>query len=545
MKEKILFGVITAILVFSMFAGLKLATSQVANSMALNPEELIVDPPPYGAEGWFFLYPINISTTYNVYAWEAILLWNPDVLRLSLETPVVWGNFMTGAPVHNEVKRLGESGVQLSQNFETDYNVTGEGVLVSLNFTFVLPGATAVEFLESIILDPDLTAIELTAFDGRVKSNLPRPLFTWSTADGRNPLPQHSIYDGGDTIVHGDVVTFNASLSYDVCNLYWDGIAYVPDANYPDIVYYRWEFGDGTFEEGADKAVVTHTYTSYKKEGWLVNLTVWDSEGEYWSSTWRYGGPASGNTVPMWRDVAVVDIWPSLPPYEMWDEYGEDWYAWWWFDTTDYWIPYVEDPYWDYHLPDSYCDDFGLPHGTTVRQAYYDYDGSAGLWILVTAANYGSVSEKVTINLYAIRMSQKLGFTPNPVGEPFWNPKLEQEVIKIASWTKTIDAGKGTGWGCLAIWLPPKNGFYTFFATVESASNSVTDDKDKTNNYFLMPATFTNIAKWRSSDLTLQKEGTYARYIMDVTGDNLVGSTEFAILGNKYIYNKRWNVYTP
>jgi hypothetical protein len=532
MKSKILFTILAATIMLSLFAGLNNTQAQGYGSMALNPVEKVYDP-HYGTQGDFFLWELDIDTSVQVSAWEAYLWWNPAVLRISVEKPVVWGTFMSGAPVGGVAQPVGAGAIKLGQYFTEEHTVTGSGVLAYLNFTFVLPGATTVEFGYALVFDNDLNTYELTGVDGRIKSNRPYPAFTWSTADGRNPLPPHTIKDGGDSIVHYDEVTFNASASFDVSNLVWDGTAWVPDAGYPDIVYYRWEFGDGGVVEGSDKVTVTHVYPGYNKDGWLVNLTVWDSEGDYWSTTWRYGGPDPANTVPMWRDVAVVDIWPSLPPYHLWDEEGVDWYAWWWFDTVDYWIPNINDAYWDYHLPDSFCDDFGIPHNTTVREF------GAPLWILVTACNYGSVDERVTIKLYAAYMNQKLDFLAGPV----WIPKMDQNVYLIDTFTTTLKAGRGSGWSLITLWMPPKDGFYVFFATIEPASGAVVEDQDPTNNYFVMPATFTTTAAWDKTTLTLVKEPIFAKYLADICATGKIGAKDLGVLVNRQIYGKFW--YNP
>lgn len=530
MKSKILFVVMAATVLLSIFSGLK-PVGAVTEGMALNPTEMVVDP-PCGTQGWFFLWELNISTSSSVSAWEAMLYWDPAVLRVSLETPAVFGNFMTGAPVENYTQRIGEVSLRLGQAFTQNYTVSGSGILVYLNFTFVIPAATEVEFLEAVVWDNSLNPTDLLpgSVSGRIKSNRPHPVFTWSTADGRNPLPNSTIWNGGDKIVYYDVVTFDASGSYDVSNQIWNGTHWVPGTGFPDIVNYRWEFGDGEFAEGSNLVTVTHIYQDYSFEGYLVNLTVWDSENDAWSTTWRYGGPDPANTVPMWRDVAVVDIWSSLPPYYMWDELGVDWWAWWWFDTTDYWIPNLKDPYWNYTLPDTFCDYFGLPYGATLK------DFRAPLWILVTACNYGSVDERVTIKLYAARLDVK-----GDIGAP-WLVKWKGDIYLIDEWKKTLKAGKGSGWSLLTFWMPPKDGFYIFFATIEPASDAVVEDQDPSNNIFVMPSLFTTTAAWDSTALKLVKEQSYMRYLVDFTGDGRVTAKDFAILGSGVIYGKWWHL---
>ena len=536
MKNKILFTLMTATIMLSVFAGLNLVKAPDYGYMALNPTEKIYDP-AYGTQGDFFQWEVNISTSVSVSAWEAYLYWDPSVLRSSPDFPVVWGTFMSGAPVQGYARRIGENAIQFGQYFTTQHTVTGTGTLAWLNMTFLLPGATTVNFLYATVWDDNLNEYTLSFYNGRIKSNRPHPTFTWSTADGRNPLPQHTIYDGGDSITWSDTVTFNASGSFDVSNLVWSGSAWVPGAGYPDIVKYRWEFGDGAFDEGADKITTTHVYSGYNKDGWLVNLTVWDSEGDYWSTTWRYGGPDPANTVPMWRDVAIVDIWPSLPPYDVYDEDGTDWYSYWLFDTTDYWIPNLNDPYWNYHLPPSYCDDMGVPENITVKQAWEDY-GLPPLYILVTACNYGSVNEKVTVKLYAAHIDVKV---KRQAGA--WVRVTAQDVYLIDTFTKTLNAGSGSSWSLMTLWMPPKDGFYVLFATIEPANNAVMADQDPSNNYYVMPALFSTTAAWNSTARTLVKEQSFARYVVDIDGSGKIDGTDFSVLANKAIFGKFW--YTP
>lgn len=501
MKRKILFVVMTAMLLCSVFVGLKLAKSQIANSMAMDPADKVVNP-PYGSTSYYWLYPINISTTYAVSMWEAFLYWDPAVIRVSVETPAVWGDFLAGTSPQGYTS-ITENSIKLGRySTVKDATDTGDGVLASINFTFVLPAATAVTFLEAVVYDNDMVVYDLlgNSADGAVRSDRPHPVFTWTTIDGLNPLPNHTITDGGDSITHYDVVSFNASESY------------------PSITNYRWEFGDGVVEEGAGKVTTTHIYQDYNKAGWLVNLTVW-SGSEYWSTTWCPAGSAPTDTVPMYRDVSVVDIWPSLCPYEYYDEYGLDWWAWWFFDSTDYWIPYNEDPYWDYTLPDSFCTDFGIASGSTVR------DFGLYIWILVTATNLGSVPEDVKIDLYAVYSELDLGFKAGPV----WIPDIDENVILVDSFTTTIGPDAGTGWGLSTLWTPPKNGFYVFFATVSAADNAIIHDADWSNNYFMMPETLTNTAKWDSTGLSLDKGDVFAGYICDLNGDGIVSAADFTI----------------
>jgi len=372
--KKILFAAMAAIIVCGMFAGLNIMTvrSAIANGMAMNPTELVYDP-PYGGP-LTFDYPINITATpISVSAWQAKLLWNPAILRA---LGVVWGTFMgAGATYDSYTVSSGGEYIILGQSYKSNVNSTGSGWLANVTFTFVLPGATFVNFQEAKVWNDTLYEFSLlgNSYSGRVKSDRPHPVFSWKTDDGMNPLPAKNstytpptrsigtgqIYDGGRLVqVPGSatIVHFNASASYDVSHMTWNGSAYnlVGGAG---LATYAWDFGDGGTGTGI---TVDHQYLAYNKTGWLVTLNVTDDDGVYWMSTWRYQGPDPSNTVPMWRDVGVVDIWPSLAPYYSWDKGNhnpaDDWWNAWSYDSTDFWLPNTADRYWNYNLSDSFCD---------------------------------------------------------------------------------------------------------------------------------------------------------------------------------------------
>lgn len=663
--KKILFATMAALMICSMFAGIKTGYSVNANGMAFNPIEKVVDPAMDGSD-LTFLYEVVINTSYLISAWEAKLLWDPAVLRC---LDIVWGPFMTdgGTIIGKEITNTstfssGGESVQFGQNFAVQHTVHGTGTLAWVNFTFVLPGVTQVWFLISRVWDDALNEYNLlpptgTTVHGRVRSNRPHPSFTWKTDDGRNPCPKHYVADQGDSLIDYDVVHFNASASYDVGNVYWDGSAWARNMTapaYPDIVEYMWKFADGftsndirldptyppyaynsvvrlgdadvgaplvkfkSFEmyndtdgsksytigdlicndtnadgkfnltkgdfviypplapppaEGSTLKAFTqyeehmenyavdgyyqageyiykdmqykdttwvdpgygvvscgsmttdHVYSGYNKAGWIVELIVFDSEGEYWSTYWRFGGSYPTDKVPMYRDLAIVDIWPSLPPYQNYQLYDDDWWSYWFFDSTDFWIPYAWDAYYNYELTPSYCSDMEMPEGTTVKDGWLDY-GSAGLWVLITGNNFGTVTEKVIVNLYAMCITSKI---TKPSGQPY-TAVLDYSVEQIGTWTKTLAANTGTGWGCYTIWMPPKNGVYILFGTIEAANDASIADQDRSNNYFALPHTFTNLAIWNTTDYSLIKDMTVGKYLCDLNGDGSVGSADLSTL---------------
>jgi hypothetical protein len=542
--KKIMFVLLAAIMFGSMFAYVKQAKA-LSNGMTLDPVELIYNP-PYGGPNDFY-WNLTITTTDNVAGWEATLLWDAAVVRV---IDVTWGNFMTGYPVSGGYI-IGSSAnqIQLGQYFTAPGTVSGSGWLATIHFTFVLPGYTQMFFLESKVWDDATPKNEYnllppggdTEMYCHVLSAVPHPAFIWYTADAINPDPTHSCYDSGRTTTYGTVVYFNASTySYDVGDVYWDSVGKVwaKTGSYPDIVKLLWEYGDGKSDiygtaYGNFSWTSQHTYTAYNKAGWVVNLTVWDTENQYWSSTWRYQGSAPSDIVPMYRDLAIVDIWPSLPPYQNWEEFGDDWGTYWGFDSTDFWIPNVADPYWNYLVD---FPSYGYPAGTTVKTAYQDY-GSEGLYINVVGNNFGSVPEKATINLYALYLEQhvKVGNPPLAV----FNVGVE----KLGTWTKTIASNRGTGLGgCVALWLPAKNGTYLLFATIQPADDTQMHDMDHTNDYMLLSKPLCNVAVWdkvlhgTNPDYAFQLKtnSIFTSFACDLSRNGKVGPEDFALISSNF-----------
>jgi hypothetical protein len=522
LKKKAVIILAVALMLFSASARLNLVHSQ-NNSVMFDPVEKLVDPPMDGSD-LTFIWPLNISTTYEVEAWEVILLWDRAVLRLD---QITFGTFMT-APHDYYIANFtsySSSGnlVRFAQLFTTQYWATGDGVLAWLKFTFVLPGFTTVHILSAQVVTSSVVfeSENLETVNGQLKSDRPYSAFYWRTDDGINPVPAHTVYDAGRSLSAGTVVHFYGNLSYDVGNVYWTGSAWAQDGGYPDIVRYLWQWGDGTPDTDGAAYAVDHVFAAYKKEGYTVNLTVWDSEGDWWSSTWRYGGPEPSNTVPMWRDVAIVDIWPSLPPYYMWDEYGIDWGETWFFDSTDYWLPHTKDPYWNYKVD---FPSYGYPPGETVQSAWQNY-GSEGLYVLVTANNFGSVPEKVRINLYAQFVELNIKIAPPP-------PKAQQNINiqLIGTWTRTLQPNSGSGWNCYTVWMPPDNGTYLFVATIQAADNAAIHDEDYSSNYYLMAQPECNVAVWNNDTNQLMTDSIYVAYKCDVDGNGRVGPEDFAMM---------------
>jgi len=530
--KKAAFVLLTAIMLASMFVAVKQAKA-ISNGMCMNPVQKVVDPPMDGSD-LTFTWDLNISTGTAVSAWEATLLWDPSVLACLGYT---YGTFMTpGTAVGNATPILPQTKViTLGQYYSVQgYTSTGDGVLATIKFTFILPGVTTLYIIEAKIWDDSLNEYNLLpptgdTLNGELSSNRPHPSFTWKTADGINPCPNSTSYDQGRSYPIVTPVTFNGSLSYDVGNVHWSGSAWVKDGGYPDTVAFRWEYGDGYYDYytgGNYSTTTTHAYASYNKAGWLVNMTVWDSEGEWWSTTWRYGGPDPANTVPMWRDIAIVDLWPSLPPYELWDEEGIDWGEYWSFDSVNFWVPNTNDPYWNYKVD---FPSYGYPPNTTVKNATLVAPPGEGLYVLVTANNFGSTPEKVRVTLYAIYLRPSLKIAPPPPKAMF-----ATSVEKIGQWSNTLQPGTGTGWNDYTVWIPSKNGTYLLFATIEAAQDTEVHDCDLTNNYMLLSTPICSEAVWDKATLTLKTDSIFTQYLCDITGNGKVGPEDFSLLSANF-----------
>jgi hypothetical protein len=721
MNNKTLYAaIITALMMCSIFAAVKIGTvnSAITNGMAMNPTINNVTLLADGSD-LTFGYDINITTTVtNITAWEARLYWDPAVIRA---LSVAWGTFMTGGDLVNATAYSGGGeSILLGQLFTEPLAVgpTGSGLLATIEFTFVLPGATFVRFLEATVTDDNMVSYDLLANsgDGRVTTSKPHAEFWWWTDDtddmgdvsakthGAGPIPAETVNDAERQLSAGTTVYFTGNFSYDTATrMVWNATskAYEPTGAI-NINTYVWDYGDGFFDVytgGNLTALANHTYTAYNEDGWLVNLTVYtgaSKTGNYWSSTWRYQGPALDDTVPMWRDVGIVDIWPSLVPFQNWDPYGNgtwgsDWYMPWWYDSTDFWLPNTNDPYWNYKMPPTasqymgltsadkrlYPNATGYNYGTYVKTGdtdigrtlvrftyysggsylgtapagktylYYDHDFTTtygnldsivlingtevsgritrnpttnafsavfnatlgdvwynqavangqtcintgtwvryydaepsgnytagehiyfdyytrgivntgwttvkeawdtvgntadgegpGLNILVTANNFGSVTETCTVNLYAIGVAVEAGASPVQ--------KLSVE--RIGQWTGVaMGPHAGTGWTVACNWLPTDNSVYVLLATIETDQLSSGADQDLTNNWFTMTKPVSNIAIFNMTSLQLVPPWMiWNKYLCDINNDGTVGPADFSWItsnfGNRIVGNDYYNI---
>jgi hypothetical protein len=147
----------------------------------------------------------------------------------------------------------------------------------------------------------------------------------------------------------------------------------------------------------------------------------------------------------------------------------------------------------------------------------------------VTANNFGSVPEKALIRLYAVYVELDLKMAPPP-------PKalMDTSVELIGSWSRVIAKGAGTGWNCYTVWMPPKNGTYVLFATIEAADSTAVHDGDRSNDYMALTQAVSNIAKWDSVNLVLITNPVFVQYMCDIEGNGKVGPEDFALLSSNY-----------
>lgn len=636
MKKQISVAIAIAVLMLSSFAALKLAYAQTPTIALEEPD--IVDP-PYGSPGYFFDVNITINTDgAGLAGWEAVVYWDPSVMtRFS----VTFYSTM-GEPLDSYIKgSMGGESIRLGQ-LKTDGNVwVGAGKVATIQMILLYPGASRIFIFDSTLLGAGLVPITHNRVHSTVKSNRPAPSFYWyaTEPDGTTPasaLPEHYLKDNCQDIQVYKIIWFDASASYDVSNLIFDGEEWVPGPGYPDIVEYMWDFGDGytsndirlyhgmyprgvevragdpdvgrpmvhflpnekhdetvavngaydgtgmgpgpawegvyddvdasgnvtagdirkipssmflglpasvpvepvdddvglklvafdfyekhtegwwsepgvpEFFEGtyvndkfddwehiykemqfykdpdfcsvtAGKALIGHVFQAYNQNGFEVILRVYDSEGDYWQTNWRYGGSKAGNCVKFWRDVRVVSIWPSVD----------------WWDNTEY------------------QPDFGEE-----------------MQILVTATNMGTVHERVKVCLYAIYTAEKIDYSGSVLLGTFqWIKEKYFGGWLLKTWYTNIAAGGGTGFGLWTTWTPPKAGFYVFLVTVEIV-DAISHDQDPSNNYFFLETVVDNLGT----------PAEYVQFLCDLDGNGVINN-----LRDYYIYarNAGQTTYTP
>jgi len=226
-----------------------------------------------------FTLDINVEDVTNLNAWEVKLKWSVSVLEFP--PTVTEGPFLKSVgKTHLSVTTIMMlESIQIGVTLLEKAGASGSGTLATIVFNVLEAGNCTLDLYDTKLLDINGNPITHTSEDGYFYTKKPFASFTWSPTA---PLPE-------------ETVTFNASASYD------------PDGG--AIVGYAWDFGDGATGTGM---VVEHAYTDYRKDPYVVKLTVTDDEGDTWSHSEKLG---------IYRDVIVADIWPTDgPPTEAWEE---------------------------------------------------------------------------------------------------------------------------------------------------------------------------------------------------------------------------------
>lgn len=156
---------------------------------------------------------------------------------------------------------------------------TGSGTLVTITFLVKAEGITRLSF------DEDPTFTFLTRVVGGIKVPIPHDtvdgVFSWP------PVPPVALFYVEPPIVEvGEIVTFNASASYD------------PDAW---LVSYEWDFGDDTKEIYKGENLTDITTHAYDQAGnYTVSLTVTDYD--------NLTDTATSNVSVLSHDIAVTSV---------------------------------------------------------------------------------------------------------------------------------------------------------------------------------------------------------------------------------------------
>lgn len=219
---------------------------------------------------------------------------------------------------------------------------------------------------------------------------------------------------------------------------------------------YLWDFGDGSpIKQTFGLPKTTHVYSAYRYDPYIVTLTVVDEDGRTGSAS---------QPLLIWRDVVASDIWIS-------DDYAEGSYA-------------VIDP-------------------TYVRTEYPPYPP---FWIVLTATNLGTVTEKFNV---------KLEFSVETDLTPFWgNPR-------------TLAPHTASGWSLSAYWfptdaagnpLPP--GEYTFTMTCSQVPGETDALGNTANNVFTKTVTILgNILSVKPSEIEQRTPAVGKEFTVEIVAD--------------------------
>ena len=277
--KKLLLATLSALLLISAVGSIMPVSSEPQPRIYLDPATIVANP------GETFTVEIKVEDVTNLNAWEIKLKWDVNVLEFPPE--VEEGDFLSnvGSTQLQVTTTMMFQTIQIGVSLLEEAGASGSGTLAILTFKVLDSGNCTLDLYDTKLFDIGGYSIDHTTDDGYFYSSTPVATFTIEPAVWHaTPINQY----------WGDVgtQTFNASACYD------------PDGG--TIVSYEWDFGDGTTGEGM---VVSHTYTEYRSEPYIVTLTVTDDDGESWSHS---------EELKIYRDIAIVDIWPTDTIY--WEE---------------------------------------------------------------------------------------------------------------------------------------------------------------------------------------------------------------------------------
>ena len=259
---------LTVALLFVSLAPVEIALAQ--------PPTISVDPAVgQGDPGAYYSANLTVADVNDLSAWELKLGFDPVVLALD-EADVVQGPFLNATGTTNFNVDVQAGYVQVGCALTTNVTASGSGTLATLNFLVLpnYPGVSNLTLFDTYLYNSTLGEIAHTTADGEFTATLV-PNFNWT--------PEYPVAN--------ETVTFNATASFSGLGL--------------NITGYSWDFGDGSTGTGA---IVNNTYTAYRQEPYIVNLTVTDETARQVSLA---------QELLIYREVVVADIWVTD---QNWDE---------------------------------------------------------------------------------------------------------------------------------------------------------------------------------------------------------------------------------
>jgi len=243
---------LTVALLFVSLAAVEITLAQ--------PPTISVDPAAgQGDPGAYYTANVTVADVTDLSAWELKLGFDPVILALD-EADVIEGPFLSAVGTTDFNVEVTAGYVQVGCALTEDVTASGSGTLTTISF-LVLPN-----YFDTYLYNSTLGEIAHTTADGEFTSTLV-PNFNWT--------PEYPIAN--------ETVTFNATESFSGLGL--------------NITDYSWDFGDGSAGTGV---IVNHTYTAYRKEPYIVNLTVTDETARQVSLA---------QELLIYREVVIADIW--------------------------------------------------------------------------------------------------------------------------------------------------------------------------------------------------------------------------------------------